>query len=340
MGFWLPEAKPKVRKKALSESVGSNAKSMRTCEGAGALTKEQGGNFCSLTACYCVELVSLSEIMPIRPEEGSGWGMGIGLGGSTVNGSINLSQRGGAQIELGTDMGSVNYDSSNGSFGASINDGLIAKKLGYDKSKNPILSKVGLSLGFNSKTGYSTTVNYSVTGKDPNHNPKTFGGLSLTVDRTGTNLGFSASGANLLNSHSVNGFSVNENFISDSIKNRILSRANEEFDAEMGRRLKKQDIEFIKNAKPPVVKEGTDLESLKDEVRQALVHKAATNTNDPDNKAKGTSRLSDSDRSYGEIADGFRNLGAAFGLGNRVSGHSGFVDQFGKFHPRTDYQLY
>jgi hypothetical protein len=23
--------------------------------------------FCSLTACYCVELVSLSEIMPIRP---------------------------------------------------------------------------------------------------------------------------------------------------------------------------------------------------------------------------------------------------------------------------------
>jgi hypothetical protein len=31
-------------------------------------------------------------------------------------------------------------------------------------------------------------------------------------------------------------------------------------------------------------------------------------------------------------------FGAAFGLGNRVSGHSGFVDQFGKFHPRTDYQ--
>jgi hypothetical protein len=259
--------------------------------------------------------------------------MGIGLGGSTVNSSINLSQRGGAQIELGTDMGSVNYDSSNGSFGFNVNDGAMG--LSKSKMANPILSKLGVTLGFNTHTGFSATANLSLTGKDPNHNPKTFGGLSLTVDRTGTNLGFSASGANLLNSHSVNGFSVNENFISDSIKNRILSRANEEFDAEMDRRLKKQDIEFIKNAKPPVVKEGTDLESLKDEVRQALVHKAATNTNDPDNKAKGTSRLSDSDRSYGEIADGFRNLGAAFGLGNSVSGHSGFVDDKGKFHPRT-----
>jgi hypothetical protein len=78
MGFWLPEAKPKVRKKANCESVGSSSERMRTCEGAGALTKEQGGTFCSLTACYCVKLVSLSEIMPIRPYEGSGAAIGLG----------------------------------------------------------------------------------------------------------------------------------------------------------------------------------------------------------------------------------------------------------------------
>jgi hypothetical protein len=131
----------------------------------------------------------------------------------------------------------------------------------------------------------------------------------------------------------VNGFSVNENFISDSIKNRILSRANEEFDAEMGRRATQaEDKYIIEKSKPKKV----DPSKLSDSERTALLKELGDN--DPDNKAKGTSRLSDSDRSYGEIADGFRNLGAAFGLGNSVSGHSGFVDDKGKFHPRTDYQ--
>jgi hypothetical protein len=68
----VARGKTKSEEKGVKRKLNSlKAESLKTCEGAGAPTKEQGGTFCSLTACYCVELVSLSEVMPIRPEEDS-----------------------------------------------------------------------------------------------------------------------------------------------------------------------------------------------------------------------------------------------------------------------------
>jgi hypothetical protein len=60
--FGCQRQNQKLRKGDLQKQVGSNAKSMKTCEGDGALTKEQGGPFCSLTFLYLsVKIVSNVE---------------------------------------------------------------------------------------------------------------------------------------------------------------------------------------------------------------------------------------------------------------------------------------
>jgi hypothetical protein len=58
----------------LRKQVGLSAESTKTCEGAGALTKEQGGTFCSLTYLYLpVKIVSNVESNKERerPNKGS-----------------------------------------------------------------------------------------------------------------------------------------------------------------------------------------------------------------------------------------------------------------------------
>jgi hypothetical protein len=51
----------------LRKQIGLNLEKMKTCEGAGALTKEQGGTFCSETFLYTTgKIVSIVEISKER----------------------------------------------------------------------------------------------------------------------------------------------------------------------------------------------------------------------------------------------------------------------------------
>jgi hypothetical protein len=239
-----------------------------------------------------------------------------------------------------TDSPRGNYDTSNGSFGANINDGAFLTGAGIEKSG--LAKMVGGSLGFNSQTGFSASVNVSLNGQDANKNPNRSTGLSLSVDRTGANLGLQAGGANLANSHSVHGFSMNENFTADGIKNGIMSAAQKEFDAEIEKSTTSKSVGYLKDKKnliqPPLSdSEIADLAKPENRERREALLKQVRAV-DPDNKAKGTSRPKDDVKgnALGELADGFRNLGNQLGIGS-INTHSasGFVDAEGKFHPRT-----
>ncbi len=116
----------------------------------------------------------------------------------------------------------------------------------------------------------------------------------------------------------------------------ILSRANEAFDAEMESRVLSAENDYLKSkTKPPMSdSELADLNKPENRDRKEALLKQI-GANDKDNQAKTTSRTTDEKKAYGEIGDGFRNLGTMFGVGGRASGESGFVDADGKFHPRT-----
>jgi hypothetical protein len=153
---------------------------------------------------------------------------------------------------------------------------------------------------------------------------------------------FLAGGANLANSHSVHGFSMNENFTADGIKNGIMSAAQKEFDAEIEKSTTSKSVGYLKDKKnliqPPLSdSEIADLAKPENrERREALLKQVGAV--DPDNKAKGSSRPKDDVKgnALGELAEGFRNLGNQLGIGSsNTHSASGFVDAEGKFHPRT-----
>ena len=49
-----------------------------------------------------------------------GWGLSNEKG-NQFNGSLSVSQRGGAQVSLGTKFGSINYNAADGTYGANVN---------------------------------------------------------------------------------------------------------------------------------------------------------------------------------------------------------------------------
>ncbi len=256
----------------------------------------------------------------ISYDKKNGWGGGIGIGGNKGNLSINASQRGGAQISLGTKYGSVNYNTANGTYGANVN---VDSFLGGTKETiaNGMLASLGANVGWNSASGASAGISYSLNKTNS---------IGLNFDRQGANITGEVDNTNLFTSSSDGSFQVNTNFANERLTNLGVNQAQEGFDREMEAREIEAGDALIRQAKPPF---NNDPSTMSADAREAALkrigHEMAANGN---NKAAGTSNRNPI---LGEIGDGFRNIGQAFGVGNRVSGESGFVDADGKFHPRT-----
>jgi hypothetical protein len=140
---------------------------------------------------------------------------------------------------------------------------------------------------------------------------------------------------NLFTSSSDGSFQVNTNFANERLTNLGVNRAQEAFDAEMEARETAAVNTALQEAKPALpAPHNKDPKTMTQEERHAALQIIDQRMQSAgiENRLRG-----DSNRNpiLGEITDGFRNIGQAFGVGNRVSGESGMVDADGKFHPRT-----
>ncbi len=140
---------------------------------------------------------------------------------------------------------------------------------------------------------------------------------------------------NLFTSSSDGSFQVNTNFANERLTNMGVNRAQEGFDREMEARETAAVNTALQEAKPALpAPHNKDPKTMTQEERHAALQIIDQRMQSAgiENRLRG-----DSDRNpiLGEITDGFRNIGQAFGVGNRVSGESGMVDADGNFHPRT-----
>ena len=143
---------------------------------------------------------------------------------------------------------------------------------------------------------------------------------SPRLQRQGANFTGEVDNTNLFTSSSDGSFQINTNFANERMTNNGVNRAQQEFDKEMDRRLTEAENKALGDKAHLTGEER--IKALKD-VGWGM---------GSDNKAAGSSNRN---QILGDIGDGLSNIGQAFGLGNRASGSTGFIDSDGKFHPRT-----